>query len=108
MDDIFYNLKLTTSVKNELLKEVGNIFYYSSERDKKQELSQSIGASMLALMLLCRRYGIDLEGMEKYVMTRIATGIAEGDMCEEKFNDLTTIANYIRGEKNEGYTIKGC
>lgn len=98
MDEILYNLKLTTTVKNELLKDIGSIFDYSSQRDKKEELTQTIGSCFLELMILCRRYGIDMKTVNSYMMDRINTGILDGHMCETKFGDLSKIANYIRGD----------
>lgn len=97
MEEIIYNLKLTTSIKNELLRDISNLFKYSSERDKKMELTSSIGDCVFSLMLLCRRYGIDYKDVESCVMDRILNGIAKNELCEEKFGDLSSLAKQIRG-----------
>lgn len=98
MEEILYNLKLTTDMKNQLLKDVSDIFEFSSKGNCKEELSQSIGSCMLALMLLSRRCGIEPEKLREQIMHRVNTGIAERHICETQFGDLTTIANFIRGD----------
>lgn len=98
MDEILYNLKLTNTMKNQVLKDVSDIFDYSSTGDKKEELGMSISSCILALMVLSRRFGIDIHELREYIMERINTGIAERDICETKFNDLSTIAKFIRGD----------
>lgn len=98
MEEILYNLKITTDLKNQLLKNVGEIFEYSSQGGCKQELTGSLASCILALLLLSRRYGIDEEKLLAEIFARINTGIADRNICEVQFGDLEKIAKLLRGD----------
>ena len=98
MEEILYNLKIITDMKNQLLKDVGEIFEYSSQGGCKEELTGSLASCVLAVILLGKRYGIGEELLFKEVMKRVDTGIADRHICETRFNDLSQLAKYIRGD----------
>lgn len=98
MEEILYNVKLAAVMKNQILRDVSDIFEYSTKAEYKEELSDSVASCILALMLLSRRCGIGLEEIQKDLLSRINTGIADRSICETRFHDLSNIAQFIRRE----------
>ncbi len=106
MNDIISNVKVSSWLKNQLLKNVSDIFTLSQNKDNKDDLVDALSSSLLICYLLSCRFAIDLETINEEVLNKVKLGIQNHHICEREFCDLSLILKHIRGETNESSIVK--
>ena len=95
MENILFNLRLVEGVKSGIIRDAADIIEQSG-CDRNEELKESAASCILKIMLLTKHCGIETEQLFESLLLRISTEIANGNPFETKFNDLSSMAKFIR------------
>lgn len=93
--DITRNIRIIEMLKSELLEDVAQLYRMMASQhvdDTKKKVTETLSNVIVISYLLGKRLGIEYEGVEKSILSKIRLGLIEENEIEKFYGDLSELA----------------